>query len=165
MQTVNFIKTEDILKKINALFKIEKQKLTALFPDADIEHVGGTSVPGSLSKGDLDINIRVAPENFEKTVETLKTLYKINQLNNWSKGFASFKNEARELSIQVTAISSPEDYFVAQRDYLKSHPKKVVELNTLKEKFEDKSMDEYRKEKEEFFEKLNTHFITPDPRT
>jgi len=26
-------------------------------------------------------------------------------------------------------------------------------------------MDEYRKEKEEFFEKLNTHFITPGPRT
>src|SRR3990167_11300559 len=102
MQTVNFIKTEDILKKINALFKIEKQKLTALFPDAVVEHVGGTSVPGSLSKGDLDINIRIAPEDFERAVETLKTLYEINQLDNWSEGFASFKDDSRGLGIQLT---------------------------------------------------------------
>ncbi len=164
MQTVRFLKTTDISEKIDELFKSEKQKLHGLLPDADIEHVGGTAVPGLISKGDLDINIRVRPEDFEKAKKVLETIYEINQPENWSKGFASFKDDARELGIQVTAIGSLEDYFVAQRDYLKSHPEKVAELNKLKEKFEGKSMDEYRKEKGEFFEKLNAHFPTPDPR-
>ena len=163
MRLVNFVKTTDISGKINALFKLEKQKLAALFPNADIEHVGGTSVPGSLSKGDLDINIRVRSEEFERTAETLKTLYEINQPENWSNGFASFKDDSRQLGIQITVIGSPEDHFVAQREYLKNHPDAVFELNVLKEKFEGKDMDGYRKEKEKFFERLNFRLSNPDP--
>jgi len=159
MEIVHFVKTEDISEKIDALFKVEKQKLAALFPDANIEHVGGTSVPGSLSKGDLDINIRIAPEDFERAVETLKTLYEINQPDNWSKGFASFKDDSRDFGIQLTATGSTDDCFVAQREYLKSHPEKISELNLLKQKFEGKSMDDYRKEKEAFFEKLNSQLF------
>lgn len=155
IQTVSFVKTADISEKINALFESEKQKLYGLFPDVDIEHIGGTAVPGSISKGDLDINIRVTTEDFESVIEALKTFYKINQPKNWSKEFASFKDDSRKLGVQVTVIGSPEDYFVAQREYLKNHPEAVSELNALKEKFEGRDMEEYRKAKEEFFENLN----------
>ncbi len=126
------------------------------FPDAQIEHIGGTSVPGSLTKGDLDINIRVRPEDFGRTTETLKKLYEINQPDNWTSGFASFKDDGRNLGVQLTVIGSPDDHFVPQRDYLNNHPEKVLEFNKLKEKFEGKSMEDYRKEKGEFFENLYT---------
>ena len=143
METVKFIKTEDITEKVSSLFASEKQKLSALLPNSNIEHVGGTSIPGTISKGDLDINIRVKLEDFEPTIKTLKTLYEINQAENWSTGFASFKDDSRELGVQVTVIGSPEDYFVIQREYLKNHPEVVFELNNLKKKFDGKDMNEY----------------------
>ena len=154
METVHFIKIEDIIEKINKLFQLEKQRLQELFPTVDIQHIGSTAVPGSISKGDLDINIRVTSEQFNIVIAQLKSIYVINQPDNWSEFFASFKDDARNLGIQVTIVGSKEDYFVTQRDYLKNHPEVVKELNILKAKFEGKGMDEYRKEKGKFFEKL-----------
>lgn len=159
MESVKFVPTQDISVKIEALFESEKQKLIDLFKglEIDIEHVGGTSVPDSISKGDLDINIRVKPMDFKRVIEILKKIYKINQPENWSPEFASFKDDARNLGIQLTIKGSKEDYFVAQREYLKIHPEKVTELNALKEMFEGKSMEEYRKAKNEFFKNLNVN--------
>lgn len=154
METVHFVKTEEVSEKVSALFDAEKTKLSELFPHADIQHIGGTSVPGTISKGDLDINVRVATDDFNSTTEKLKTIYEINQPNNWTVGFSSFKDDSRDLGVQVTVIGSPDDCFVAQRDYLRAHPEKIAELNQLKERFEGKSMDEYRKEKGAFFEGL-----------
>ena len=154
METVHFIKTEEISEKVEALFTSEKHKLSSLFPDADIEHIGATSVPGSVTKGDLDINVRVDPNDFQWAREILAGLYQINQPDNWTSGFASFKDKCRDLGVQLTALGSVDDFFVAQREYLKNHPEKVTDLNGLKLKFEGKSMDEYREEKGIFFEKL-----------
>jgi len=163
VETVSFVKTDDVRGKVDILFETEKEELVDLFPDAAIEHIGSTAVPGTLTKGDLDINIRIRSEEFDQAVETLKTLYEINQSENWSKEFASFKDDSRDLGIQVTVLNSPEDYFIAQREYLTNHPEAVSELNSLKEQFEGKSMDEYQKAKGEFFEKLITKFSPPDP--
>ncbi len=154
MQLVTFVKTDGIRAKADAFFSTEKEKLLKLFPFTDIQHVGSTAVPGTLSKGDVDINVRVSAEKFETVVQKLKTLYEVNQSNNWTSSFASFKDDGRELGIQVISIGSPDDYFVAQRDYLKSHPAAVLEYNALKEKFEGGDMDIYRKAKGEFLKKL-----------
>ncbi len=157
--------TDDIWEKTRSLFESEKSKLSDRFPNASIEHIGSTAIPGTLTKGDVDINVRLKLEEFDEVVEILKTLYKINQPENWTKEFASFKDDSRDLGIQVTVLGSAEDYFVAQREYLKSHPEAVTELNALKERFEGKNMDEYRGAKEEFYEKLNNNFSPPAPRT
>ena len=154
METIHFVKTEEISEKTDRLFETEKAKLSDLFRHADIQHIGSTSVPGTISKGDLDINIRVPQTDFDVTAEKLKTIYQINQFHNWTASFASFKDDSRDLGVQLTAIGSSDDCFVTQRDYLRAHPEKVAELNQLKEKFEGKSMEEYRKEKDVFFEGL-----------
>ena len=156
MEIVKFIKTEEISEQVNTLFESERQKLSGLLPNAAIEHVGGTSILGTITKGDLDINVRVKPKDLDTTLKILKTLYEINQTENWSKEFASFKDDSRHIGVQVTVIDSPEDYFVAQREYLKSNPQAVFELNALKKKFDGKNMNEYRKEKSKFFEEINS---------
>lgn len=159
---IKLFKTDEIGSKIGALFESKKQKLAQLLQGAGIEHIGGTAVPGSISRGDLDINIRVRPEDFEGAIETLKKLYQINQPENWSWGFASLKDDLRRLGIQVTIIDSPEDYFVAQREYLKRHPESLSELNALKENFKDGSMNEYREAKRRFFEHLDRNRVAED---
>jgi len=158
MEVAKFVKINDISDRINSLFESEEKKLSELFPTAKIEHIGSTAILGSITKGDLDINIRVQSDEFAGAVRILEPLYEINQRENWSKEFASFKDDSRDLGIQVTVLGSPDDYFVTQRDYLKGHPEAVSELNNLKEQFEGKDMDEYRKVKGEFFENLNANF-------
>lgn len=155
IKQVHFVKTDDIRDKMEVLFVTEKRKLEMLFPSAQIEHVGGTCFKGTITKGDLDISIRIDVRKFKKIKEILKNLYQINQPDNWTETFASFKDDARNLGIQVTVLGSPNDYFVAQRDYLKNHSEAIMQYNALKERFEGKSMNEYRKEKNAFFEKLN----------
>ena len=156
MNIVKFIKTPDIAEQINSLFESEKKRLLEFIPSVDIQHIGGTSIPDSISKGDLDINIRVKKEDFNGTDKRLQNIYEINQPENWTNGFASFKDDLRDLGVQVTTIGGSEDYFIAQRDYLRNHPKVLEELNILKQRFEGKDMDEYRHEKSRFFDNLNS---------
>ena len=154
VQIVNFVKAEDVLEKIEKLFSAEKAILASALPYADIEHIGATSVPGTITKGDLDINVRVQLEKFQDAIKILKGMYEINQLENWNEGFASFKDDSRDLGVQLTVLGTPVDYFVAQREYFKTHPEKVIELNALKKEYEGKGMDEYRKGKNTFLRQL-----------
>jgi len=156
MESVKFVKTSDISEKIEDLFQSEKTKLLKVIPNAQIEHIGGTSVPGLISKGDLDINVRVESKDFNKATDILKILYLVNQPENWTESFSSFKDDSRDLGIQLTILNSSGDHFVSQREYLRIHPEAVSELNTLKMKFENANMQDYRKEKNKFFEKLNS---------
>jgi GrpB-like predicted nucleotidyltransferase (UPF0157 family) len=153
-QKVSFVNEKDIREKIDNFFRAEKESLQKLLPNSQIEHIGGTSVANSITKGDLDINIRVSKENFQTTIEVLKKIYEINQPNNWTENYASFKNDSRNLGIQLTVIDSADDYFIKQRDFLNSNPQKVLELNKIKLSFEGKNIDDYRKEKSKFFENL-----------
>ncbi len=154
LEKVSFVNEKDIREKIESLFQTEKENLQKLLPDSQIEHIGGTSVANSITKGDLDINIRVSEENFQTTIEILKKIYRVNQPNNWTKSYASFKDDSRDLGVQLTIIDSADDYFVKQRDFLNSNPEKVLELNKIKLSFEGKNMDDYRKEKGKFFNRF-----------
>ncbi len=153
MEIVEFKTSE-----VEQVFEKEKAKLIKIFPNIQIEHIGGTSVPGLITKGDLDINIRVQKDDFPTVVEKLKSIYQINQPENWTETYASFKDtiDGIDFGAQVTAVDSPEDYFLKHRDFLRTHPEVVEKFNQLKKKWEGKDMAEYRKEKSEFFEKLTS---------
>lgn len=109
MNKVYFKPSEEFLEKANQAFKEQKNRIHNLIPTADIEHIGSTAIPSSVTKGDLDINIRVVKEDFNKAVEILKQLYDINQPENWNSDFASFKNEKNldiDFGVQLTVKGS-----------------------------------------------------------
>jgi len=60
------------------LFTRVEAQLQALLPDADIQHVGSTAIPGSLTKGDLDVQVRVTSDEYGAAKDALSTLYRIN---------------------------------------------------------------------------------------
>ncbi len=152
MDTVHFSPSEEFAETAHQLFDEQRSFLQAQFPFADIQHIGGTSVPGLLTKGDLDINFRIGEDQFYTVVEKLKNIYEINQPENWSSSYASFKDDSKSLGIQVTVIGSDKDFFVSHRDALRQDPKLVILLNELKSAYEGKSMDEYRAAKGAFLE-------------
>ncbi len=65
-------------------------RIRAGLGDVEIEHVGSTSIPGALTKGDLDLLVRVDAAAFDAAVVALRELYVVHQPENWTPTYASF---------------------------------------------------------------------------
>lgn len=109
---VHFVKSDDMRDSIETLFHTEKANQQALLPEATIEHVGGTAVPGLLTKGDFDSCIQVTEADFQTAMDILKEHYEINQPHNWTPTYASFKDEDQDIGVQLCVQGSNDDYFV-----------------------------------------------------
>jgi len=152
-----YFKSEKTLRKtVKKAFLQEKRVIAKILPSVDVQHVGSTAIPNSLTKGDLDIQVRVKKEDFTKTVKELLKLYKKDTENRCTKTYVSFKKYNGEIliGIQVTVINSKEDDFSKLRDILLSNPKYQKELDSLKKKYNGKTMSEYRRVKAKFFNRL-----------
>lgn len=128
-----------------------------MLPDTDVQHVGGTAVPGALTKGDVDLCVRVAQVRFQDAVAALRSVYAIHQPENWTATYASFKDETGELpvGIQLTVAGSLDDHFVATRDLLRSDANLLLRYNALKSAHR-RDNDRYREAKATFFDNLTT---------
>lgn len=157
MTKVYFKPSSDFSFLAHQVFEEQKLRINKSLPYADVQHIGATSIPNSLTKGDLDIVIRVPAENFRSAIKTLKAIYKVNQPDNWSKTFASFK-DIRNLGInfgaQLVIENSQSDDFIKLRDILKNNSKLIQEYNAMKLKYEGKEMRTYQKAKAVFFQKI-----------
>jgi GrpB-like predicted nucleotidyltransferase (UPF0157 family)/predicted kinase len=97
--------------------------LRPLLPRCGIEHVGATAMPDGVTKGDVDINIRVLPDDFGLVVDALRHRggFQDAQPHNWSESYASFSDASRVLPVglQVTVAGSPDDFLVPLRDLMR----------------------------------------------
>ena len=153
---VYFHKQEKLKERVEKIFLKERKRILRAIPSADIQHIGSTAIPGSLTKGDLDIQVRVEQKDFEKAQNALSKMYKPNKGNPPTKTYASFKDADMEipLGVQLTVIGSKEDNFTALRDILVSDEKHLQTYNALKKRYQGKSMREYRKAKGAFVERV-----------
>jgi uncharacterized protein len=138
----------EIVEQIAALV----EPLTA---GADVQDMGATAIPGLLTKGDVDVNVRVAAGDFAPLVEFLGRRFEINQPQNWTEGFASFADEtnyALPVGVQVTILCHADDVYIAQRDRLAARPDLIAEYNQLKSGYEGSDMDDYRTAKWAFID-------------
>jgi len=150
-------KNQSTIKELSdKLFQSEKKTLSKLLPTADIQHVGSTAIPNALTKGDMDINVRVRKNEFDKALGELSNIYDDNKGNTRTSVFASFKKSGLDLplGIQLTVIDSEMDFFVKQRDFFLAYSEHQKEYDRLKQTFDGKPMSEYRLAKEKFFEKM-----------
>lgn len=79
MEQVHFFENSLINENAEKTFSVHKKKITERIPEADVQHVGSTAVPNSLTKGDLDLQVRIVLEQFPKAVQELSALYELNE--------------------------------------------------------------------------------------
>ena len=128
-----------------------------MFPDAEIEHIGSTSVSGALTKGDVDLLVQVNAHAFEAAVRSCRQIYEVNQPENWTPTFASFKDDTSfELPLGVQlAVKGADTYaFVALRDRLNSDLIALEGYNAIKRAHHGGDETRYRDAKGEFIERL-----------
>src|SRR5262249_15549933 len=69
-------------------------RLAALLPDAELHHIGATALPTGVTKGDVDVLVRVPAAGFPAAVAALRRDFAVKQPDNWTAEFASFGDDA-----------------------------------------------------------------------
>lgn len=156
MEYVTFVEQAAIAEVADAAFEQHKARLLGLLPYADIQHIGSTAIPGALTKGDLDLQVRVLQTEFPAAEARLAEIYQRNTGSIRTPSFASFKDDHAEppLGIQLTVTGDELDDFCAFRDFIVTHPAYLEEFNQLKRSAEGLAMDDYRERKGRFVEKI-----------
>lgn len=137
------------------LFARVKAELGSLLPAcAEIHHVGATAVPGCLTKGDLDIAVRVGAEAFAEADAALAAMFMRNAGSKRTDAFSAFEDVTARphLGVQLTAKGGADDYFHLFADALRRSAELVAAYNALKQQFDGKPMDAYRSAKSAFVE-------------
>lgn len=151
------VDTQTACAKAQALFERVYEALSCdLPPGADIRHIGATAVPGCLTKGDLDIVVRVPEQAFRETDKLLSTRFQRNNGSIRTDSFAAYEDASSDphLGIQLTAIGGPHDFFHMFVEELSRSPELVREYNDLKRSFDGKGMAPYREAKDAFIERV-----------
>jgi GrpB-like predicted nucleotidyltransferase (UPF0157 family)/N-acetylglutamate synthase-like GNAT family acetyltransferase len=114
----------DLAGDVETVLADVRRELRVLAPGVDVEHVGATSMPDGVTKGDVDVNLRVAGDRFDPLVAALSTRFDVAQPGNWSGTFASFSDTrcGVPLGIQVTVTGSEDDFLVDLRDRMREDP-------------------------------------------
>ncbi|MDR7101869.1 GrpB family protein [Croceicoccus sp. BE223] len=128
----------------------------ALPAGAEFHHVGATSIPGCLTKGDLDVNVRLPAADFDAAERALAARFDRNVGTVRTADFASFEDDDRDppLGIQLTAFGSAYDFFLEFHRALRADPAAVDAYNALKRRHDGGDMDAYREEKSRFVREL-----------
>src|SRR4051794_6412706 len=154
---MRFVPLEQLHEQVAELRERYRGRLAALLPGADVQEIGATTLPGAITKGDLDLLVRVRECEFAEARGSLGGDFAVHQLENWTPTFASFKAAAREpgVGIHLVVEESPNDLLLrGSRDALLADPALIERYNELKREHEGGNPDAYWRAKMEFFESL-----------
>ncbi len=151
---MKFYSAEQYQASCEELFLQYGREIQNLLPNARIEHIGASSIPSAVSKGDLDIFIGVESFELEYAVQTLTTLgfqEKVDTLRT-SELCMLESTSTDDVAFQVVANGSEFECFLAFRNELRANSALVQQYNELKMSCEGWPQDEYREKKSAFVE-------------
>lgn len=128
-------------------------------PFGAVEHVGATAVDGLLTKGDLDLQLRVPRERFAEAVMALSVLpgFRMSAgayLPPDGQSFELVDDHRIPVGLHVTVKGSAADEQWIYREILRRDDEMRASYQSLKRAFHGRSMADYRAEKEAFFDRL-----------
>jgi GrpB-like predicted nucleotidyltransferase (UPF0157 family) len=138
--------------------------LSARLPWAEIEHVGSTAVSGCLTKGDLDVLVRVDREDFDRTALALDGLLVRSPCNAATEGYVEYDylSGGVAASVQLAVAGCWHDRrFHGLKTALLSDPDALERYNALKLRFVGRDMEDYRRAKSDLVDSL-LDAVAPD---
>jgi GrpB-like predicted nucleotidyltransferase (UPF0157 family) len=134
----------------------ERRRLQPLIA-GELELTGGSSVPGALTGGDIDLHLIVHADDFVDAVDALGSLYDPVHEEIWSATLATFAVRGNEdVGLAVTPIGSEhERRFRSAWAILRSDPTALADYNAMKLAHAAADEATYRRAKARFFDALD----------
>jgi GrpB-like predicted nucleotidyltransferase (UPF0157 family) len=158
MAVVRIRRADDVHKLVDAAVRAHQGSVLGLVPGAEVEHVGATAVPGALTKGDVDLLVRVGEADFSTAADALAGRYAIHQPHNWTPTLASFSaTDAGELPVGIQLVvtgSEADRFFGPFRDALINNQTLLAEYNELKLRLDGVEYERYTEQKGQFIERV-----------
>lgn len=146
-------RSDDLLPTALAVLAAERERLATLGVDGYLGLVGGSSLPGALTRGDVDLHLRVEPDAFPGAVARLRAVYAVVHPEIWQASLATFEVPGAPLptGVAVTPRGSEHDVrFTVTWLRLAAEPALLAEYNALKTADDDG----YEDRKSAFFDRV-----------
>ena len=142
----------EIQERALAILATERDRLAPLLGPHELRLTGGSSIAAALTKGDVDLHLRVDESDFPATVTELLQIYAVVHRHIWTDTLATFSVPAPlPTGLAVTPIGSEHDIrFVTTWRVLSSRPDLLAEYNAVKQT----AGADYEARKSAFFDRL-----------
>jgi GrpB-like predicted nucleotidyltransferase (UPF0157 family) len=157
LEDVELRRVDELMPQVEATLEEALARVHGVLPDVETHHVGATAIPGAVTKGDVDIVVRVSATQFPVVVHSLGLLFEQKQVENWTDDFASLGDDdgcELPLGIQVVVRGSEFDVFLYLRDYLRAHVGAHEEYDRIKIEHTRGGADGYWEAKNAFLERV-----------
>ena len=146
--------SDAILAEGEAARRSVEQQLSAIGVPGEVVISGPVAVPGVLTRGDLDLHLRVPTTKFAEVVALLRTRYRPASPEAWASTLAVFEVPGlRSTGLAVTPLDSEHDRrFQAAWTRLSSDAGLRAEYNAMKTTWV--GTDGYEVRKSAFFDRL-----------
>lgn len=159
---MKFYESSEYQEKVGKLFDQVKREIYPMIPYVRFEHIGASSIKGSVSKGDLDIFIGVSNDMFQATLNTLlKAGFREKQDTLRTDELCMMITDKynHDVALQVVVNGSEFEDFIMFRDFMITRPDLVEELNHLKRSSKGLDPDDYRQRKSEWVENIFKKYL------
>ena len=149
--------SDDLLPEAQRILAEQRDALRAAGVPGDLELVGGSSVPGALTRGDVDLHLRVAAADFPAAVGALRRTHAVVHPEIWGPTLAAFEalGTALPTGIAVTSGGSEHDLrFSRTWQLLRADPALVEEYNAAKLAGDGPTGEGYEDRKSAFFDRV-----------
>lgn len=154
---MRFQEPAEFVDQLNQIFCEVRNRVLHALPDSDVDHIGSSAIEGTISKGDLDILVRVGKERFEESIAAVEQLgfqIKEGTLRTESLCMLVTTEFGKDVAIQLVARGTEFEDFLQFRDKLNGDPNLVREYNQLKRDSVGLDPARYREKKSAFIERV-----------
>ena len=150
--------------RAQAAFAAVSHELALLLPDAQVQHMGATSVPGSWSKGDVDLAVLVAPATHDASVLRLQAAgYRVEADTLRTPALCMLRSPRTDLDLALQVLAHGSTFardFLRFRDALLASPALAARYNAIKAEHAGAGMQAYRAAKSRFIAQV---LSVPEP--
>jgi adenylate kinase family enzyme/GrpB-like predicted nucleotidyltransferase (UPF0157 family) len=153
VQKVRFFPSERFERQAAVAYADHARRIRERLPGADVRHVGGTSVPGLLTTGDVDLHVRVERDAFAAARDALRDLYEPLYEDRWRESAYFFdpRSEPR-VEVALTEIGNIDDLHHGEAwRRIARDPALIERYNDLKRACEGRPAEEYDAAERNFF--------------
>lgn len=148
--------SDELRARAAAVVEAERAALAAAGVPGELVWVGASSVPGALTRGDVDLHLRVPEPEFGTAVALLRRGHAVVHPEIWCATLATFAVDAPlPAGLAVTPLGSEHDVrFTRTWALLRADAALLAEHNRVKAEAEEAAPDEYEARKSAFFDRI-----------